>query len=634
MKKSYLFFFISIANLIFNQNLRAMDWESASPANIKREALSLAHMVANCQPTFNFKSESTQEKIIEHETQTILQLFQSKGVNETRNFIISRISQFQTNITTEKTSTKNSLDTTKKYVSLLNDQTEDEFLTSEWKRFCLPKLKQNEAKIESSIEANKSQVDSIINNIKLGVPRAIIFNGRTGTGKTTLAQAIPTKEKIDFIVIDSASIIGRYRGSSTANIANIFKHAQEQDGRFIIIFEEIDKLLIPAKDQDQTAPGTMQTQINACLSNYPNITIFATSNYAHNLSPELRRRFSIIDVPFPAKDDIQIMIMDTLKHFFTTDTFAKTLTSEHIFRLSKKLNDRSLSLIEDAIKEAFGHLKIGNIAPDPQNFHSFIEEPYYFEIHSTAEEIVTEIEKHIPDYYHEQLRQAQHAAKGLWRREGDHYLLHLGIAGTASAFGWFGRHIPSYLFGIIQANLIKAKEEAIALSTKALQEQQMHNITLQKNFVNTLNTVDSDWAKAHTTQQAIKIPGCIYYYLCKPFGSSYIEKEDLKTKLQTEMKDMIKANRQIAEKMAANIQELTKQPASIVQNLPALFKKMGASIIKQINQHPYLAITAAGVVVTTPLVIWCSKKLYNRFKYKNDINDEATEPTIPKSKEI
>ena len=71
------------------------------------------------------------------------------------------------------------------------------------------------------------------------LPRAVLFEGPPGTGKTTSAKLIASEVDIPLIYVGMENIITKWVGESEQNIAGIYKLA-DQLGRAIIFIDEVD----------------------------------------------------------------------------------------------------------------------------------------------------------------------------------------------------------------------------------------------------------------------------------------------------------------------------------------------------------------------------------------------------------
>ncbi len=72
-------------------------------------------------------------------------------------------------------------------------------------------------------------------------PRAILFEGPPGVGKTTVARIIAGEVKVPLVYVPIESIMSKWYGQSSQNLSQIFD-ACEDIGGSILFFDEIDSL--------------------------------------------------------------------------------------------------------------------------------------------------------------------------------------------------------------------------------------------------------------------------------------------------------------------------------------------------------------------------------------------------------
>ena len=73
------------------------------------------------------------------------------------------------------------------------------------------------------------------------LPKAILFEGPPGTGKTTSAKLIASEVEIPLLYIGLQNVITKFVGESEKNIASIYETAEKLD-KAIIFIDEIDSV--------------------------------------------------------------------------------------------------------------------------------------------------------------------------------------------------------------------------------------------------------------------------------------------------------------------------------------------------------------------------------------------------------
>ena len=73
------------------------------------------------------------------------------------------------------------------------------------------------------------------------LPRAVLFEGPPGTGKTSSAKLIASEVKIPLLYVGLQNVITKFVGESEKNNSDIYELA-EQLGQAIIFIDEVDSV--------------------------------------------------------------------------------------------------------------------------------------------------------------------------------------------------------------------------------------------------------------------------------------------------------------------------------------------------------------------------------------------------------
>jgi len=137
-------------------------------------------------------------------------------------------------------------------------------------------------------------------------PKAILFTGDPGVGKTTMARIIAQQIKVPLLYVPVESIMSKYYGQSSKIMASIFDHAANFPYS-IIFLDEIDAL---AGSRDQNLFEATRRILSVLLRKMdgldrkPNVITLGATNRKQDLDAALISRFDLsIHFPLPSDSD-------------------------------------------------------------------------------------------------------------------------------------------------------------------------------------------------------------------------------------------------------------------------------------------------------------------------------------------
>ncbi|KAF3569155.1 hypothetical protein DY000_02014158 [Brassica cretica] len=125
-------------------------------------------------------------------------------------------------------------------------------------------------------------------------PRAVLFEGPPGTGKTSCARVIANQAGIPLLYVPLEAVMSKYYGESERLLGAVFSQANELSDGAIIFLDEIDAFAI-SRDSDmheatRRVLSVLLRQIDG-FEQDKKVVVIAATNRKQDLDPALISRF-------------------------------------------------------------------------------------------------------------------------------------------------------------------------------------------------------------------------------------------------------------------------------------------------------------------------------------------------------
>lgn len=173
------------------------------------------------------------------------------------------------------------------------------------------------------------------------VPRAVLFEGPPGTGKTTMARVIASQSGIPLVYVPVESIMSKWFGESERRLDAIFESAGALP-KSIVFLDEIDAF---AGSRERAMHEGTRRILSVLLRQMQglvdtsNVVVVGATNRKDDLDPALQSRFNLF-VHFPLPDVTERMAI--------LSYYAKHLTEDELRALALLSQGRSGRELEDA----------------------------------------------------------------------------------------------------------------------------------------------------------------------------------------------------------------------------------------------------------------------------------------------
>ncbi len=177
------------------------------------------------------------------------------------------------------------------------------------------------------------------------IPRAVLFEGPPGCGKTTMARVLANVAKAPLVYLPIESVMSMYYGESERRLAHVFDQA-DRFPRCILFLDEIDAL---AGSRDKFMHEATRRVLSVLLRNLQgiaqseNVLVIGATNRAEDLDRALVSRFNRVvrfDLP-NSQERLEIFRL-----------YAGHLAKEHLEALAENSQGKSGRDLEDICGDA------------------------------------------------------------------------------------------------------------------------------------------------------------------------------------------------------------------------------------------------------------------------------------------
>ncbi|ONK63470.1 uncharacterized protein A4U43_C07F15480 [Asparagus officinalis] len=149
-------------------------------------------------------------------------------------------------------------------------------------------------------------------------PRAVLFEGPPGTGKTSSARVIATQSGVPLVYVPLEVIMSKYYGESERLLGNVFSLANDIPEGAIIFLDEVDSFAVARDSEMHEATRRILSVLLRQIDGFEQekrVVVIAATNRKEDLDPALISRFdSIICFNLPDQKTREEIVSQYAKH--------------------------------------------------------------------------------------------------------------------------------------------------------------------------------------------------------------------------------------------------------------------------------------------------------------------------------
>uniref|UniRef100_A0A5B7BWY3 AAA+ ATPase domain-containing protein n=1 Tax=Davidia involucrata TaxID=16924 RepID=A0A5B7BWY3_DAVIN len=180
-------------------------------------------------------------------------------------------------------------------------------------------------------------------------PRAVLFEGPPGTGKTSCARVIANQAGVPLLYVPLEVVMSKYYGESERLLGKVFSLANELPNGAIIFLDEVDSFAVARDSEMHEATRRILSVILRQIDGFEQekkVVVIAATNRKQDLDPALISRFdSMITFGLPDQQNRQEI----------TAQYAKHLTRSELAEFATATEEMSGRDIRDVCQQAERH---------------------------------------------------------------------------------------------------------------------------------------------------------------------------------------------------------------------------------------------------------------------------------------
>ncbi|KAF4379233.1 hypothetical protein G4B88_022641 [Cannabis sativa] len=165
-------------------------------------------------------------------------------------------------------------------------------------------------------------------------PRAVLFEGPPGTGKTSCARVIANQAGVPLLYVPLEVVMSKYYGESERLLAKVFSLANELPEGAIIFLDEVDSFAIARDGEMHEATRRVLSVLLRQIDGFEQdkkVVVIAATNRKQDLDPALISRFdSLITFGLPDRQTRQEIAAQYAKHLTKSELDELTAVTEEM----------------------------------------------------------------------------------------------------------------------------------------------------------------------------------------------------------------------------------------------------------------------------------------------------------------